>query len=66
MYLNSKSAIGSEYPTKMICVAARSSRAALAQLLGVDEKHATEFIRELQNAGYENIFCSSEETKIHD
>ena len=38
----------------------------LAQLLGVDEKHATEFIRELQNAGYENIFCSSEETKIHD
>ena len=38
----------------------------LAQLLGVDEKHATELIRELQNAGYKNIFCLSEETEIHD
>ena len=38
----------------------------LAQLLGVDEKRAEELIRELQNAGYENIFHLSEETKIHD
>ena len=34
----------------------------LAQLLGVDEKRAKELIRELQNAGYENIFRLSEET----
>lgn len=38
----------------------------LAQLLGVDEKRAKELIRELQNAGYENIFHLSEETEIHD
>ena len=38
----------------------------LAQLLGVDEKRAKELIRELQNAGYENIFRLSEETEIHD
>ena len=38
----------------------------LAQLLGVDEKHAIELIRELQKAGYENIFYLSEETEIHD
>ena len=34
----------------------------LAQLLGVDEKHAKELIRDLQNAGYENVFNLSEET----
>ena len=33
----------------------------LAQLLGVDEKHAKELIRDLQNAGYENVFNLSEE-----
>ena len=38
----------------------------LVQLLGVDEKRAKELIRELQNAGYENIFHLSEETEIHD
>ena len=38
----------------------------LAQLLGVDGKRAKELIRELQNAGYENIFHLSEETEIHD
>ena len=38
----------------------------LAQLLGIGEKHAKELIRELQNAGYENIFRLSEETEIHD
>ena len=38
----------------------------LAQLLGVDEKRAKELIRELQNAGYENIFHLSEETEIHE
>ena len=38
----------------------------LAQLLGVDEKRATELIRELQNAGYENIFRLSEKPEIHD
>ncbi|MBQ7113675.1 MAG: hypothetical protein IJO10_05490 [Clostridia bacterium] len=38
----------------------------LAQLLGVDEKRAKELIRELQNAGYENIFRLSEETETHD
>ena len=38
----------------------------LAQLLGVDEKRAKELIRELQNAGYENIVRLSEETEIHD
>ena len=38
----------------------------LAQLLGVDEKRTKELIRELQNAGYENIFHLSEETEIHD
>ena len=38
----------------------------LAQLLGVDEKRAKELIRELHNAGYENIFRLSEETEIHD
>ena len=38
----------------------------LAQLFGVDEKRTKELIRELQNAGYENIFHLSEETEIHD
>ena len=38
----------------------------LAQLLGVDEKRAIELIRELQNAGYENIFRLSEKPEIHD
>ena len=38
----------------------------LAQLLGVNEKRAKELLRELQNAGYENIFRLSEETEIHD
>ena len=38
----------------------------LAQLLCVDEKRATELIRELQNAGYENVFALSEETEIHE
>ena len=38
----------------------------LAQLLGVDEKRATELIRELQTAGYENIFRLSEKPEIHD
>ena len=38
----------------------------LVQLLGVDEKRAKELIRELQNAGYENIFHLSEVTEIHD
>ena len=38
----------------------------LAQLLCVDEKRATELIRELQNAGYENIFRLFEETEIHE
>ena len=38
----------------------------LALLLGIGEKRAKELIRELQNAGYENIFHLSEETKIHD
>ena len=38
----------------------------LAQLLGVDEERATELIRELQNAGYENIFRLSEKPEIHD
>ena len=34
----------------------------LAQLLGIGEKHAKELIRDLQNAGYENVFNLSEET----
>ena len=38
----------------------------LAQLLGVNEKRAKELIRELQNAGYENIFRLSEENETHD
>ena len=38
----------------------------LAQLLGVDKKHAKELIRDLQNAVYENVFNLSEETEIHD
>ena len=38
----------------------------LAQLLGVDEERTKELLHELQNAGYENIFHLSEETKIHD
>ena len=38
----------------------------LAKLFGVDEKRTKELIRELQNAGYENIFHLSEETETHD
>ena len=38
----------------------------LALLLGIGEKHAKELIRNLQNAGYESIFCLSEETETHD
>ena len=38
----------------------------LAKLFGVDEKRTKELIRELQNAGYENIFHLSEETEIND
>ena len=34
----------------------------LAQLLGIGEKHAKELIRDLRNAGYENLFNLSEET----
>ena len=34
----------------------------LAQLLGIGEKHVKELIRDLQNAGYENVFNLSEET----
>ena len=34
----------------------------LAQLLGIGEKHAKELIRDLRNAGYENVFNLSEET----
>ena len=38
----------------------------LALLLGIGEKYTKELIRNLRNAGYENIFCLSEETEIHD
>ena len=38
----------------------------LAQLLGVNENHAKELIRNLQNAGYENIFGMSEQSEIND
>ena len=38
----------------------------LAQLLGVNENHAKELIRNLQNAGYENIFRMSEQSEIND
>lgn len=38
----------------------------LALLLGISENHTKELICNLQNAGYENIFCLSEETEIHD
>lgn len=34
----------------------------LAQLLDIGEKHAKELIRDLRNAGYENVFNLSEET----
>ena len=38
----------------------------LAKLLGIGENHVKELIRNLQNAGYENIFRLSKETEIHD
>ncbi len=38
----------------------------LALMLGIGEKHATELICELQNAGYENTFRLSKETETHD
>ena len=38
----------------------------LALLLGIEENHAKELICNLQNAGYENIFRLSKETKTHD
>ena len=38
----------------------------LAGILGVSEPQATAYFRELQNAGYANIFKMSERTENHD